>query len=115
MYLPNDTVLIQNIGKFEDTDPSDAGAALVCNTGNVNRNCCRQNDGGNVGEWHFPNGTIVPRNSNPGNSPFTRSGSAQQVRLNRKFDAMEPLGQYLCKVPGASHNISESITIALGV
>ena len=71
----------------------------MCVTSEVNPWCCRKRDGANVGEWHFPNGTIVPRNRHSGGSDFTRTGYKHQVRLNRMNDAMEPLGTYKCVVP----------------
>ena len=97
VYLPGDTVLITDIGNF--TDPTLEGAAnsLVCHTDNVNTQCCRGSDGGNVGEWHFPSGTIVPRNSAGGD--LTRSGFAQQVRLNRNTNTLTPTGDFSCRVP----------------
>ena len=32
---------------------------LVCNTTNVNMNCCRTMDGGSRGEWYLPDGTRI--------------------------------------------------------
>ena len=95
VYLPGDTVLITDIG-FSLLAHPDPGSSLVCNTSNVNTNCCRSRDRGNVGEWYFPSGTIVPRGSI---GDFTRSGWAHQVRLNRRNNAMIPLGTYTCVVP----------------
>ena len=98
-------------------DPTMPGAALVCHTDRVNTQCCRSVDGGNVGEWFFPNGTMVPRNgNNPGGFIFTRSGSNQQVRLNQRFQSdLKPVGEYECRVPdsrliGVEH--TATITIA---
>jgi hypothetical protein len=77
-------------------------ASLVCMTSEVNTECCRGRDGGNVGEWVFPDGSVVPRSQNHRNGDFSRSGFAQQVRLNRRNDAMGPLGTYSCVVPPMS-------------
>ena len=96
VYLPGDTVLITAIGDSE-TDPD---SYLVCVTNNVNTQCCRKRDGGNVGEWYFPNGTMVLRNNAPApTADFTRSGFTHQVRLNRRNNAMSPTGIYECRVP----------------
>ena len=95
MYLPGDTVLITAIGDSE-TDPD---SSLVCVTSNVNLNCCRGRDGGNVGEWYFPDGTMVCRNSDTPSADFTRSGFTHEVRLNRRNSAMSPTGIYECIVP----------------
>jgi len=114
VYLPGSVVDITDIGKQNGTDPEDYGGALVCVTTNVTMNCCRTGDGGNVGEWYFPNGTIVPRQSNPGGSAFTRSGSTQQVRLNRiDSDATSPTGEFECRVPDSSR-VMQNATIIIG-
>ena len=112
IHLPGDSVLITDIGT--NAYLGDAGSTLVCMTSNVNTKCCRRSDGGNVGEWYHPNGTIVSRNSGAvGNDIFTRSGYTEQVRLNRRANAVGPLGVYRCDVPANSSgaNISASITI----
>ena len=95
VYLPGDTVLITAIG-HSGTDPD---SSLVCVTSNVNTQCCRESDGGNVGEWYFPGGTIVPRQNSAPSADFTRSGFTHQVRLNRRNSAMSPTGIYECRVP----------------
>ena len=100
MYLPGDTVLITDIGEFTATTADGAGTSLVCVTSNVNTECCRGSDGGNVGEWYFPDGTIVPRYSQDPNADFSRSAFTHEVRLNRRnTGAMSPTGAYECRVP----------------
>ncbi len=99
MYLPGDSVLISDVGAFV-LGQSDPGSSLVCVTSNVNEQCCRGSDGGNVGEWYFPNGTIVPRHAaGLAETDFTRSGFLQEVRLNRFHTATTPNGDYECRVP----------------
>lgn len=51
-----------------------------------------------MGEWHFPNGSIVRRNRYNSNGDFSRSGYAQQARLNRRNDVVEPTGTFTCRV-----------------
>ena len=104
LYLPGESVFFADIGKFVSTsdDRSDPGTSLVCVTSNVNMNCCRGMDGpnsGSLGEWHFPDGTIVPRNSDAPSANFTRSSFSHQVRLNRMNNALSPNGIYECRVP----------------
>ena len=98
VYLPGDTVLITDIGVFTSATAAGAGTSLVCVTTNVNTECCRVIDnpnGGALGEWHFPNGTIVPRYSADPNADFSRSGFTNEVRLNRgNTAAMSPTGAY---------------------
>ena len=98
VYLPGDTVLITHIGIGVVAD-SDTGSSLVCNTTNANTHCCRGADGGNVGEWFFPDGSMVPRNRDGPNGNFIRTGWTHQVRLSRRNNAMTPLGPYECRVP----------------
>ena len=109
VYRPGETVIITGIGD-STTDP--AGPSLVCVTSNVNTQCCRTVDGGNVGEWYFPNGTMVPRNRAAPSADFTRTGSTHEVRLNRRNNAMSPTGIYECRVPSpGAGNASAQITI----
>ena len=114
VYLPGDTVLITDIGSALPTDPH---SFLVCNTTNVNTHCCRKMDNPNklsVGEWYFPNGTIVPRLRDSSNGDFSRSGWTHQVRLNRLNNAMSPLGTYTCVVPDMNSTMNQTATITLG-
>ena len=94
MYLPGDTILITDIGSFDRNDP---GSSLVCSTTNVNTHCCRNADnpnGGSKGEWYYPNGTRINSRTN-----FYRTRYVQQVRLNRRNNAMSPTGVFTCEVP----------------
>ena len=93
-------VLITDIGTQAGTDPDQPGGTLVCVTTNINTACCRGSDGGAVGDWFFPNGTQVRRGN--GAAPFFRTGSAQQVRLNRMSNVMAPVGAYECRVPDSN-------------
>ena len=89
----------------------------MCETINVNPQCCRTSDGGNVGEWFFPNGTMVPRMSNnTGGFVFVMSAFTQEVRLNQRFPSdLEPVGEYECRVPDSGGmERRATIRIALG-
>ena len=48
--------------------------------------CCRGSDSGSgpVGNWFYPDGTIVLGNSANPNGDITRSSHTQQIHLNRK-------------------------------
>ena len=116
-YLHGDTVLITDIGVFTAPSLEGAASSLVCVTTNVNTQCCRSTDGGNVGGWIFPNGTLVPKNSGNYNADFTRSGFTHQVRLNRRNNALAPTGDYSCQVPQQGNNAllhMATITLILG-
>ena len=115
VYLPGDTLRITDIG-YTDSDYSPVRSSLVCISSNVNTQCCRRSDGGNVGEWFFPNGSMVPRYSYSDNyyGDFTRSGFSQQVRLNRRNNAITPFGVYTCRVPdGRNSSVIHSANISL--
>ncbi len=112
VYLPGDTIPITDVGDSylpdDLTNQNDSGPSLVCVTSNVNTNCCRGSDhpgNGSVGNWLYPNGTIVLGNSANPNGNFTRSSHTQQIRLNRKItDVMSPTGVYTCVVPDGSNS-----------
>ena len=113
MYQSGDSIFITDIGEaLPVPNNADPRSSLVCNTSNINTNCCRSRDGGNVGEWYFPNGTIVPRGSTGGD--ITRTGYTHQVRLNRRNNAMTPLGNYTCVVPDMNNTMNHTATITLG-
>ncbi len=103
VYLPGATIPITDVGDgFPGvTNPVDPGPSLVCVTSNVNTMCCRGSDhsgSGPVGDWLFPDGTIVLGNSANLNGDFTRSSHTQQIRLHRKRpDVMSPTGVYTCE------------------
>ena len=110
IYLPGQTVIISDIGE-QPGDRSDPGSTLVCVTTNVNRACCRNKDGGNIGEWYYPNGVAVNRPSNSPTDSFYRVGYVEHVRLMRLHDATRPLGVYRCEVPDEQGNISSASII----
>ena len=70
--------------------------------------CCTSNLGCALGDWFFPNGTIIPI---PDNScDFDRTRGQMVVRLNRKRGGMD--GIYHCKIPDSSNVLQ---TIYIGV
>ncbi len=123
VYLPGDIVNITDVGgsyltECSSINQNDTGLSLVCNTSNVNTMCCRGSDhpgDGSVGNWLYPNGTIVLGNSANPNGDFTRSSHSEQIRLNRKRpDVLYPTGVYTCEVPDESNlmNYTANITLA---
>jgi hypothetical protein len=98
----------------ERASSENPGLALVCVTDNFNTQCCRGSDGGSVGEWFFPDNTMIPRGRNAlSDSIFIRTASAQQVLLNRRLNT-DMFGSYTCTVPNESRNanINASITLS---
>ncbi len=81
--------------------------------------CCRGSDhpgNDSVGNWLYPNGTIVLGNNANPNGDITRSSHSQQIRLNLKRpDVMSRTGVYSCEVPDGSDTAMIHIaTIGLG-
>ncbi len=121
VYLPGDTIPITDVGDSyppgDTTNPTDPGPSLVCVTSNVNTNCCRGGDhpgDGPVGNWLYPNSTIVLGNSVNENGNITRSSHTQQIRLNRKGpDVMSPTGVYTCEVTDGNITMIHTATITL--
>ena len=120
VHLPGESVLISDI-KSQPANRSDPGSTLVCVTTNVNTACCRKRDNKNVtnaaagavGEWYYPNDTLVPRPSGHV-VDFERIGHARQVRLARVASgSTPPLGVYTCEVPYLENgtNVSASVTL----
>ena len=102
ILLSGSSLVISDIGK-QPKERSEVGSTLVCVTSNVNNNCCRTTDGGNVGEWWDPTGALViHENQDISNSIFTRVGYHEQVRLSRRSDATGPVGRYTCAVPDSN-------------
>jgi hypothetical protein len=91
----------------------DPGLALVCVTNDFNTQCCRGSDGGAVGDWFFPDNTMIPRGRDAlPDSVFIRTASAQQVVLNRRLNT-DMFGSYMCTVPGVNNTASISARITL--
>ena len=88
-------ILIGEIGEGD-------GTALLCVTDLVQ--CCRGDDtpgeGGPLGEWLYPNGSLVRLSGS--NDDFYRSRGPGSVLLNRRNNAMSPIGLFCCVVPDAS-------------
>ena len=113
IYLSGESVVITDIGE-QQLDRPDPGSTLVCVTTNVNTQCCRGRDGGSVGDWFYPDGSMVPRSNNVGSSTniFTRFGYTEHVRLGTVGTPTGPLGVYRCVVPdGMNGTITVSASI----
>ncbi len=99
-------------------DRSDQGAALICNTDNINTACCRSidnNGNGPIGDWFYPNNSQVISNQNNNiNDTFVRIGFTKEVRLVKIGSPTGPLGLYRCEVSDRDNGVSTaSIYITL--
>ena len=91
-YVNNSNVAIGGIGVGDN--------ALLCLTDATQ--CCRGSDNpsGTLGEWYFPDGTLVPDGQGASRSIFRNRGPSV-VRLNRRNNAQSPTGVYRCEIPDA--------------
>ena len=96
-YRNNSIVTLEDIGK--------GGDALLCIT---NLTACCRSGGNALGNWYFPNGTIVP-SSGVGWDIYTTK-DYMVIRMNRRRGGVE--GNYHCKIPDAMNVIQ---TIYIGV
>ena len=99
-YINNDTVLITDIGE-EDT------AALLCVTDSTE--CCGSPSP--VGEFYYPDGSMVTVRAS-GDSLYRNRGDGF-IRLNRRNDALSPLGKYRCNIPD-SNGVTQNIYVNIG-
>ena len=86
------------------------GDSLVCNTTDVTIQCC--NDTGGVGEWFFPNGSMIPYNKDT-LSQIVRTGHVNEVHLNFRTHQTSPTGEYTCVVPEAGGLVIKTAGIRL--
>ena len=114
-YEPGDSILITDVkvhvtsGANIITGPGDS---LVCDTTDVNTQCCT--DRGDVGEWFFPNGSMVLRNFNTGpDTPVIRTGRTNQIRLNFRRHPTSLTGEYTCVVPETNSLMNQTAGIRL--
>ena len=113
-YEPGDSILITDVGLHVTRgDNIGPGDSLVCNTTDVNTQCCT--DVGGVGEWFFPNGSIVLHSiDDPNrNTQIIRTGHANQVRLNFRTRQTSPTGEYTCVVPETGGSVIQTAGIRL--
>ena len=76
------------------TDIGEGSNALGCRTDQTD--CCDNAPFVRTrrGEWRFPNGSLVGTDG----GDFYRTRGIQRVFLNRRNNAMRPLGMYCCDV-----------------
>ena len=95
-YLDGDTVLITEIGEGDD-------AALLCVTDSTE--CCASQT---IGEFYYPDGNVVNVRGS-GDSLYRNRGDGF-IRLNRRNNALSPLGKYRCNIPD-SNGVFQNIHI----
>ena len=94
-FNANSNIVITDIGE------DDCGA-LLCFTDLIE--CCRDSDTpdgeGALGQWFYPNGSIVGTRSDGRDFYIDRGLSV--VRLNRRRNATSTTGLFCCEVPDAT-------------
>ena len=97
-YRNNSIMKLGDIGEGDD--------ALLCIT---NLTACCRSGGNALGNWYFPNGTIVPSALGVGWDIYTTKDS-MVVRMHRRRGGVE--GIYCCDIPDTKNVIQ---TINIGV
>ena len=92
-YANNSNVAIGDITEGDN--------AMLCLTDATQ--CCRGSDNpsGALGDWYFPDDTLVPDGTDTSRDIYRNRG-ASLVRLNRRNNAQSPTGVYRCEIPDAS-------------
>lgn len=83
-------ILVSEIGEGNN--------ALLCITDLLQ--CCRGNQIGTLGEWLYPNGSLVQDKYSGDN--FYRNRGNSTVQLNHRNNDTSPTGQFCCVVPDAT-------------
>jgi hypothetical protein len=73
---------------------------LKCHTDKTD--CCRFEPSGGIGEWQFPNGSVVRKNSD--GDDFYRDRGSGVVNLNWRQNARIPPGLFCCEIPDPDQN-----------
>ena len=91
-YGNNSALILTDIGEGDN--------ALICLSDSTQ--CCRGADNPNggtpLGNWYFPDGSVV-RNSDMGGDIYIARDTSE-VRLNRRNNAQSPGGVYRCEARG---------------
>ena len=96
-------MVITDIGDAGDTSSS----PLICTT--TFSPCC-STPPNRHGFWYYPDGTKVPNSA--ANQDFHRGrGDDGTVRLNRRNNALFPLGTYYCELPLTSRDDLQRLSV----
>ena len=98
LYSRNVAVGLTEVGASSD--------ALICLT--TLMECCRgidTNGAGHMGNWMFPDGSLVHGQS--GGGSLSRNRGPSSVLLHRINNAVTPAGVYTCEIPDANNTNTE--------
>ena len=99
-YPNRSTINISEIGENDE--------ALICQT---DRRPCCQTPPSRAGEWYYPDGSLITAVGS-GRDLYRNRGDEGEVRLNRRNNALFPIGIYHCEVPDAN-SINHTVYVAL--
>ena len=113
----NTEILITDIGE----DAAYGLPSLTCHT--VYANCCRSyaenNGNGGLGEWTYPNGSVILNNAEStaaGEQFYFVRNAPQLIRLARRQanNPLSPTGSYCCTIPTTGKEMTLCANINLG-
>ncbi len=119
VYCNGESVHVDDIGQ-DEPNRDNPGAALICNTFNVNKNCCRNydnNGNGSMGIWYDPSNNKITKNrdNQTVRNVLVQINYEEQVRLVNRGRLEGPLGIYRCEVLGTNVEIeSAAISVISG-
>ena len=92
--------IIEENGSVSITDIGEGDAAVLCRTDK--EGCCGVPPG-RAGEWYFPDNDRV--GTAGGGGHFYRDRDEGVVRLNRRNNAMMPIGLFCCEIPDRNNTV----------
>ena len=101
---PNNSLLSLN-----DIGNNSTGSAILCTT---NKSPCCSTSPNRVGEWYYPDGSVVPNNV-AGEVFYRGRGDDQTIRLSRRNNAQSPTGSFCCELPDNS-DLTHRLCVSLG-
>ena len=103
VYANNSVIPIREVGETSRT-------GLQCITDR--RPCCA---GARIGQWRFPDGTLVPVLGAGATLFYRNRGEDGTVNLNRLYTGvMMPTGLFCCEVPDAI-DVDQTVCIDIGI
>ncbi len=111
-FTNNSDITVTRIGAANQLSLNCHTDSTTCCRGVDNINGVPSSSVGN-GEWLFPNGTSIARNSVTG-SGFYWIRYHQVVRLYRQGDIQTPLGHYCCRIPDRGGEMRTSCANLVG-
>ena len=102
LYSNDSNILVSEIGERDNGQP------LLCFTDLIQ--CCKSNDKKALGEWFYPNGSVVGLINT--NEEFYKNRGPSRVRLHRRENVTSPIGHFCCQIPDATlTNITVCVNI----